>query len=247
MLETRTLTIHNHLLELIQCPQGEFLMGSNSGLPLEIPIRNVRIQKPFWLSKTLVTEKLWASLFNEPTTASETVETRPKTNVSHDDAVKFCDLASVQTGCHFSLPSEAQWEYACRAGTESEFFWGEKPRHAQLYGWFDSNSQSHTQPICQLEPNPWGFYDIVGNLWEWCADVWNSDYHDAPKDEVPWSTNAHRQTRRCLRGGAWDMDVFRLRSAYRSYEHKELKTDRFGIRVVVTFSPDCNCQMHDNS
>jgi formylglycine-generating enzyme required for sulfatase activity len=84
------------------------------------------------------------------------------------------------------------------------------------------------------KPSPWGLHDLLGNVWEWCEDVWHSDYANAPTDGSAWLEDAQHQPRRCLRGGAWNYDGFRCRSAYRSREWKHFATDHFGVRVVVS-------------
>jgi|GEM_PF-6684890 len=89
------------------------------------------------------------------------------------------------------------------------------------------------QPVGRKRPNRWGLHDIVGNVWEWCADVWHNNYVGAPEDGSPWMAGSHRQPRRCLRGGAWDLNAFRCRSTYRSYDWKDLATDRFGLRIAA--------------
>jgi formylglycine-generating enzyme required for sulfatase activity len=86
------------------------------------------------------------------------------------------------------------------------------------------------------KPNPWGLFDIIGNLWKWCEDVWHGDYVGAPIDGSPWLSGADRQPRRCLRGGAWNMDAFRCRSTYRSWDRKDVATNRFGFRIAVQIS-----------
>ena len=208
-------------------------MGSGDGLPLEQPIRRVVINDPFWISTTLVTQELWGNVMPENPSAFDSSRLLPVDGVSYDDAIAFCDAATVMSGHRVGLPSEAQWEYACRAGTTTDYFWGSSKSDAKDFGWFDMNARDTTHHVASLAANPWGLFDIVGNLWEWCDDVWHSDYNDAPTTEEPWRTNGDRQPRRCLRGGAWDMDVFRLRSAYRSYDHRELGTSRFGMRIVM--------------
>jgi formylglycine-generating enzyme required for sulfatase activity len=101
------------------------------------------------------------------------------------------------------------------------------------YAWFDLNSGDGTRAVGLKRPNPWGLHDMLGNVWEWCADAWHEGYVGAPDDGGPWAEGAARQPRRCLRGGAWDMNAFRCRSPYRSYDHSELATNRFGFRVAV--------------
>lgn len=233
MIETRAVYIAGVAVKFVQCPGGSFEMGSNNGLPLEQPIRRVTIDLPFWISTTLVTQELWGNVMSENPSTFINSGALPVDGISYDGAIEFCSSATAKSGHRLVLPTEAQWEYACRAGTTTEYFWGSSESDAREFGWFDMNARDTTHEIASLAANPWGLFDIVGNLWEWCDDVWHSDYNDAPETDEPWYTNADRQPRRCLRGGAWDMDVFRLRSAYRSYDHRDLGTSRFGMRIVI--------------
>src|SRR5207237_692720 len=104
----------------------------------------------------------------------------PVDSVSWEDCHKFCERLSGIADCLVRLPSEAEWEYACRAGTISDYFFGDDPKSLDEYAWFETNSGEHSQPVGMKKPNPWGLFDVIGNLWEWCQDVWHSDYTDAP-------------------------------------------------------------------
>jgi len=166
--------------------------------------------------------------------------------VSWEDAAAFCRRLSSLSGRTCRLPSEAEWEYACRAGSAGDFFFdprgpfaddGEVPEDLKRalagYAWFDRNSGGSTQPVGRLRPNPWGLHDLDGNVWEWCADVWHDGYAGAPDDGSAWAEGAQRQPRRCLRGGAWDRNAFRCRSPYRSRDGKDLATSRLGVRIAA--------------
>ena len=233
MRPTMTLDFSGHSLDFVQIPSGKFSMGSIQGLPLELPTRTVEVMNPFWISTKLITQDIWMSV--EVDNPSEYLNSSdlPVDGISFDAASSFCEKASSKVGTKLTLPTEAQWEFACRAETSSEFFWGDNKDEACEFGWFEENSKGRTHPVGTLRPNPWGLYDIVGNLWEWCQDTWHSDYEEAPTTEKAWTAQEETQPRRCLRGGAWDMDNFRLRSAYRSYEHSVLGTARFGLRIVI--------------
>jgi eukaryotic-like serine/threonine-protein kinase len=218
-------------LELVLIPGGEFLMGSLAGLDLEQPVHRVTVRS-FWIGRFPVTQQQWRALLG--TNPSEFQEDRaPVDSVSWDDALAFCAALGRHCGRGVRLPTEAEWEYACRAGTTSEFFFGASEQEAGAYAWFHLNSGGHTQPVGMKQPNPWGLHDIVGNVWEWCADVWHGDYGGAPADGSAWLQGAERQPRRCLRGGSWNFDAFRCRSAYRSREWKDFATNHFGVRIAV--------------
>jgi formylglycine-generating enzyme required for sulfatase activity len=158
----------------------------------------------------------------------------PVESVSFDDATTFCDRASKLNGRTVRLPSEAEWEYACRAGTTEEFFFGKDEHDLAEYAWFDLNSNGCTHKVGTKRANAWGLCDMVANVWEWCADMWHCDYQGAPDTAIPWLSDVDTQPRRCLRGGSWNYDGFRCRSAYRSRDWKHFATDHFGFRIIVT-------------
>jgi len=223
-------------IELVAVPPGEFSMGSGHGLPLERPVHAVHIN-PLLIARFPITQSQWMALMGCNPSAFSGEKTLPVDTVSWDDAKTFCARLSASTGSHVRLPAEAEWEYACRAGTTNEFFFGDDEAALIEFAWFDLNSNGRTQPVGLKKPNNWGLYDMAGNVWEWCEDVWHSDYENAPTDGTAWLDNGDEQPRRCLRGGAWNYDAFRGRSAYRSREWKHYATDSFGFRVVVTPLP----------
>ncbi|MDH5182076.1 MAG: formylglycine-generating enzyme family protein, partial [Gammaproteobacteria bacterium] len=167
MSNTKNIQFNNINLEFIQCPAGSFTMGSSNGLPLELPVRQVKIENPFWISTTLVTQALWTEVMPGNPSRFTGSGNLPVDSISYDAALAFCEAANVNYAVQFRLPTEAEWEYACRAGTMTEYFWGASSADALKYGWFDMNAQEQTHPVAELAPNPWGLYDVVGNLWEW--------------------------------------------------------------------------------
>jgi formylglycine-generating enzyme required for sulfatase activity len=221
-------------------------MGSVNRFFSETPAHPVRIRSGYWLGQYPVTRAQWRATMGGDPSAAGGAPDCPVDGVSWDRAREFCRRLGARARRTVRLPSEAEWEYACRAGTAGEFFcgpWGpcaddsEVPSEARRvlceYAWFNLNSGGGTQPVGRLRPNPWGLYDILGNVWEWCADTWHADYSGAPDDGGAWAAGGDEEARRCLRGGAWDMNAFRLRSPYRSHDFRHLGTSRFGLRVVV--------------
>lgn len=222
------------VLELVRIAPGRFTMGSSHGLPSEEPVHEVTIGQPFLVGKYAVTQQQWVAVMGSNPSESQEDETLPVDQVSWDDCVNFCSAASGVLRRELRLPTEAQWEYACRAGSVSEFFFGDDPAMLPDHGWFDRNSRGSTRPVGRKKPNARGLYDMVGNVWEWCADVWHSDYQGAPLDDSAWTARTDAQPRRVLRGGSWKTDGFRCRSAYRSREWKHFATNQFGFRVALT-------------
>jgi formylglycine-generating enzyme required for sulfatase activity len=242
----QTLVAGKVLVELVPIPPGEFRMGSDNNFFSEAPAHTVTISAGFLLGKYPITQAQWLALMGDNPSEFNVSANHPVDSVNWDQATMCCRRLSDQSGRLVRLPSEAEWEYACRAGTPAEFFFApggpfaddnEVPwevRHALCeFAWFDLNSGDSTRPVGLKRPNPWGLHDMLGNIWEWCEDVWHHDYVGAPDDGSPWVEGEARQPRRLLRGGAWDMNAFRCRSPYRSYDHRELATNRFGFRVAV--------------
>jgi formylglycine-generating enzyme required for sulfatase activity len=156
----------------------------------------------------------------------------PVEQVSWNDAQAFCRKLSQITGKTYRLPTEAEWEYACRAGTTTRYYFGDDASQLGDYAWYDGNSQDKTHPVGQKKPNAWGLYDMSGNVWEWCEDNWHSSYENAPRDGSAWLTNDNDYP--ILRGGSWYCDLSACRSAYRLSDGLR-RSDHYGglgFRVV---------------
>ena len=197
-------------------------MGSEAGLPIELPVHKENISHSLIVLETPVTQKLYLDVVG--VNPSHFVELNsPVENISWHDALKFCESFKKITNDPVRLPTEAEWEYFCRAGTNTEYHFGDNPYIAAEYAWFDRNTRDTTMPVKQKLPNQWGLYDVIGNIWEWCSDNYSASYAlDEPKTK-----------KKVIRGGAYDMDVYRLRSAYRSSEFPELASRKIGFRVVI--------------
>ena len=196
-------------------------MGSNIGLPLEKPVHKVSIDKSINVLETPVTQKMYVDVVG--TNPSEHVDFEsPVENVNWYDAINFCEKLSAMIGEQFRLPTEKEWEYYCRAGTETEYLCGDDERCARDFAWYDINSMDTIKPVRKKLPNQWGLYDVIGNVWEWCADNYCASYHLGDTETK----------KKIIRGGAFDMDVFRLRSAYRSSEFPEFAMRKIGFRIV---------------
>jgi formylglycine-generating enzyme required for sulfatase activity len=223
-------------LEMIAIPSGQFKMGSPEDelgrLDHESPIHDVTVQ-PFFLGRYPITQAQWqivAGLPKEkyplnPNPAQFDGENCPVEQVSWLDATEFCLRLSKKTGRTYRLPSEAEWEYACRAGTITPFHCGETitgkfANYASeiIYQQEDScNSSKQTNPVGQFPPNQFGLYDMHGNVWEWCQDHWHSNYDEAPNDGSAW-LHKDENTKPILRGGS-RLDAPKLcRSASRDFK-----------------------------
>jgi len=132
------------------------------------------------------------------------------------------------TGKTYRLPTEAEWEYACRAGTTTRYYFGDDANQLGDYAWYDGNSQKTTHPVGQKKPNAWGLYDMSGNVWEWCEDNWHDSYKNAPSDGSAWLTNDNNY--HILRGGSWYYYPRDCRSAYRDLSGSPYFS--LGFRVV---------------
>ena len=156
---------------------------------------------------------------------------RPVEQVSWNDAQAFLkklNAASVQ----FRLPSEAEWEYAARAGTQTAYAFGDDPNQLGKYAWFDDNSGNETHSVGQKKPNGFGLYDMHGNVWEWVADTWHDNYTGAPNDGSIWGKLGDKKAK-VLRGGSWGYDPYYCRSANRNGDAPDNRNYNVGARVVV--------------
>lgn len=232
----------NDALEMVAIPEGQFKMGSADHDPQrfgdEGPQHVVSIP-PFYLGRVLVTQGQWQEIMgNNP--SSFKGPKRPVEQVSWIDAMEFCQCLSDRTQRPYRLPSEAEWEYACRAGTTTPFHFGASIT-SDLANYdrnqaHDSGPQGQyrkqTTEVGSFPANGFGLYDMAGNLWEWCQDTWHSSYHNAPIDGRPWED--HDSSYRVLRGGAWIYSPHYCRSAARYYVSQDCSNFYIGFRVALS-------------
>jgi len=147
----------------------------------------------------------------------EQTDKHPVVCIDWEDTQAFIAwLNQCDPGKGYRLPTEAEWEYACRAGTMTNYYTGNSEDDLKRVGWYEDNSREATHPVGELEPNAWGLYDMHGNVWEWCDDDWHDNYLNAPKDGSPWIDEPERSDRRVLRGGGWTSDAYKCRSSHRT-------------------------------
>ena len=221
-------------LDLVQIPAGQFLMGSPDSeegrLDREGPQHRVSVPE-FWLGKYPVTQAQYQAIMGQnPSRFSENGANRPVERVFWHDAVAFCEKLSQQTGRTYRLPSEAEWEYACRAGTTTPFYFGEtiSPVLAN-YGY---SNLGQTTDVGQFPPNTFGLYDMHGNVLEWCADHWHDNYNGAHVDGSAWLVPGESENRHILRGGSWYSKPGVCRSANRGSGAPDIIGFDIGFRVV---------------
>ncbi|GCA90637.1 formylglycine-generating enzyme family protein [Microcystis aeruginosa] len=220
-------------LEMVNLPAGEFLMGSpdsdSDARDWEKPQHQVKVNS-FAIGKYPVTQAQYQAVMGTNPSYFPNNPQNPVEKVSWDDAQAFCQKLSQITGKTYRLPTEAEWEYACRAGTTTRFYFGDDANQLGDYAWYDGNSQQTIHPVGQKKPNAWGLYDMSGNVWEWCEDNSAYNYIGAPTDGSAWLTDEHDYPR--LRGGSWYFSPDSCRSAYRAYNDRRDVISFVGFRVV---------------
>ncbi|MBD1902770.1 SUMF1/EgtB/PvdO family nonheme iron enzyme [Trichocoleus sp. DQ-A3] len=241
-------------LEMVEIPGGTFLMGSpgteKGRSSRESPQHQVTVA-PFFLGKFTITQAQWKAVANLPTIKRVMqpnpydlqyggTTNRPVENLSWVDAVEFCARLSKKTGKIYRLPSETQWEYACRAGTNTPFHFGDTITTdlANFNGNYTYASaprgkyRQQTTEVGSFPPNAFGLYDMHGNVYELCADVWHDYYNGAPADGSAWESGGNNAFR-LLRGGAWSNNPEHCRSAVRDKLHPDGRGRFYGFRVVT--------------
>ena len=232
-------------LEMVYIPGGSFLMGSPDNeqgrYESESPQHEVILQ-PFYMSKYPITQEQYQAMMgNNPSNFKG--ENRPVESVSWHDAIEFCKKLSRKSGKIYRLPSESQWEYACRAGTTTPFYFGEtitselvnyNGNYPYAYAPKDKYREETTD-VGSFPPNAFGLYDMHGNVLEWCQDIWHSNYNGAPTDGSAWETGGD-SNKRLLRGGCWSSYSRNCRCARRGYDDAGIHFYSWGFRVVSSVS-----------
>ncbi len=224
-------------LELVWIPPGEFLMGSpedeEDRYADEGPQHRVRISRGFWMGKYEVTQAQWESVMGGNPSYITGDPMRPVERVMWEDCQAFLRKLNRRAGgSGFRLPTEAEWEYACRAGTTTGFSFGDDYSRLRKYAWYYANSDVTTYPVGGKKPNAWGLYDMHGNVWEWCEADWHDGYRGAPTDGSAW-VDAPRGLDRVFRGGGWNFDPGGSRSAFRFRFTPGFRFYDLGFRVVL--------------
>jgi formylglycine-generating enzyme required for sulfatase activity len=237
-------------LEMVEIPGGIFYMGSPDSeegrSDDESPQHLVRVS-PFYMGKYPVTQAQWFVVANLPKIEQELNPSPayfkglnlPVECVTWDDAVEFCQRLSQATRKEYRLPSEAEWEYACRGGTTTPFYCGETITTdlanydgGYIYGaGVKGQNRQRTTDVGSFPANPFGIYDMCGNVWEWCGDTWHENYKGAPTDGSAWLEGGNDNHSHVLRGGSWFLNPQDCRSASRDYNRRG-NYFNFGFRVV---------------
>ena len=224
-------------------PVGTFSMGSpagESGRDDDEDQVDVRIVTCFLLGKTEVTQSQWKSVMgNNPLHFKG--DNLPVENVSWSDAIEFCwiltqrerEAGRLPKNWKYTLPTEAQWEYACRAGTTTGYYTGDTEADLARAGWYDGNSDRKTHPVGQKEPNAFGLYDMHGNVWEWCSDYYNLSLSGGTDPVRTSSGNGKFGSDRVYRGGSWNGDAQYCRSADRIGNSPGNRYGSLGFRVAL--------------
>jgi formylglycine-generating enzyme required for sulfatase activity len=235
--------------QVVVIPAGRFQMGSDKG-QRERPIHTVNIAKPFSIAKYLITfdeYELFVKAMNRELPSDEGWGRgkRPVINVSWEDANAYASWLSEISGKSYRLLTEAEWEYAVRANTTTDYYWGGQAM-AKDFAWYYANSDSKTHPVGQKKPNAFGLYDMSGNVWQWVQDCWHDNYDKAPDNGSAWQAeNNGYCSRRVLRGGycarrflgqrpgPFELGVpDRLRSASRDWNNPVYRNDDIGFRLA---------------
>ena len=218
-------------MKLVWIPPGEFMMGSDNGAPNEKPVHRVKISKGFWMGQTEVTQDQYRAVTGDsPSAWGWKKDNLPVENIAWEKTIEFCKKLSQKEGLTYTLPTEAQWEYACRAGTKTAFSFGDSASELENYGWYRDNA-THTLPVGQKKPNAFGLYDMHGNVLEWCSDWHDNDYYKNSPEVDP--TGPSSGGYRVVRSGCFVGHARSCQSSFRGRLEPDYRFYNQGFRVVL--------------
>ncbi len=245
---TRGKILERFASEFVTLTPGEgkfpasFEMGSSDpkAPANERPQVKVTFKAPFAMARYEVTQELYEAVMGKNPSRWK----GPRNSVemvNQAEAQEFCRKATVELRRRqllgpnevIRLPSEAEWEYSCRAGTKTAYAFGDDPRELPDYGWFKGNAAGNDPPVGRKKPNAWGLYDMHGYVWEWCADAWSATHEGAAGDGTPRSGKGDF----VIRGGSWADDADSARSAFRARRAEDYRSDAVGFRCVRAAAP----------
>lgn len=216
-------------MEFVYIQGGTFMMGGDADFFKKQPVHQVTISKGFYMGKTEVTQGQWKAVMGyNPANFKECGDNCPIENVSWDDTQEFIRKINMRGDGTYRLPTEAEWEYAARAGSNSKYGFGSDEESLKEYAWFSWNSTQQTHPVASKKPNDWGLYDMQGNVWEWCND-WYEKYSDKSLIDP---TGAASGTNRVYRGGSWMSNTDEMPIRFRQQWLPSIKQDTHGFRLI---------------
>lgn len=225
--------IQELLDNMVSIKEKKFMMGSEEN-ESEKPVHEVTL-KAFQIGAMQITQAQYEEVMGKKRKNPSNFKGKdlPVECVSWNDATEFCEKLSKRTGKTFTLPTEAQWEYACRAGSDTKYCFGDSEKELGDYAWYNRNSGGKTHPVGTKKPNDWGLYDMHGNVWELCLDHWHPNYNEAPDDGRAWISEKGQGADRVVRGGSWGFVAGFCRSACRDYDSPEYRGNSLGFRVCL--------------
>lgn len=221
-------------MHFIRVPKGQFTMGNPYG---NSPLRDadpvpVRLTQDFFLQSTEVTQQQWMAVMGSNPSHDPQGGDLPVENVSYNDVLQFIEVLNAQGDGKYRLPTEAEWEYAARAGSSQTYFFGEDAHYLEVYAWYKQNAEGKSHPVASKQPNPWGFYDMYGNVAEWLQD-WYAEYPVPEKQELLHDPRGGIDgLNRVIRGGNWYFGPQFCQSGHRHSAEPILRNRGIGFRLV---------------
>jgi len=248
---TKLPSIKNSIgMELVEVPEGKFQMGCSNSDPNcdddELPPKKINIEKSFYLGKFEVTKGEFSRFISETSYQTDAErfgfsntwrscqgikqnDYHPVICVSWNDTKQFLKWLSQKETRVYRLPSEAEWEYAAKANFFTRYYWGMDIDES--YVWYNKNSERTTHRVGSKKPNTWGFFDMSGNVWEWCEDEYDKEYFKKQEAKNPMYLKS--ENNKVLRGGSWFDSYLFLRLSARAYAGKDVRESHYGFRVVL--------------